>query len=104
MTRIKIDQFSISVNGHSSAPRVNDCDLVCCAVSTLVCTLSFAVEEWYNKGKLNERPKIVTNSGEAFIGFNPKSEYINELETAFNAFVVGFMALSNQYGEYIKIE
>lgn len=103
MTVIELRKYGVEAHGHSQSPRVNDCDLVCCAVSTLVCTLSYSVQKWWDEGKLQELPEIHTQTGSALISFMPKEEFENELNIAFDVIRLGLKTLSLQYSEYLCI-
>lgn len=103
MTVIEFKEYGIEAHGHSNAPRVNDSDLVCCAVSTLVCTLAYSVQKWWDDGKLQKLPVIDTDAGNAVIYFEPKQKYKNEIRAAFDVIKSGLTQLSKQYGDYICV-
>lgn len=101
MTKITISEFEVTAEGHAEAQRVNDYDLVCCAISTLLGTLGNALLDMYNDNLLCTPPKIKQKSGYVHIKAEPKKEYEVIVKQVFKSFMLGLEILSKQYPKNI---
>ena len=104
MTNITVKYLEIEANGHANAQRINDYDLVCCSVSTLLGTLGNALLDMYYDGFMVSPPAIEQRSGYVHIKAEPKTSKKEIVERVFNSFVLGLTILSEQYPKNIKID
>lgn len=104
MTRIIISEYEVTAEGHAEAQRVNDYDLVCCAISTLLGTLGNALLDMYNDNLLCAPPKIKQKSGYVHIKAEPKKEYEAIVRQVFKAFAIGLEILAGQYPKNIVMD
>lgn len=91
--------FSISADGHAHAARnEEDHDLVCCAVSTIMCTLATSCA---NVEEVNT--VYHTSSGHAMVTVTDCMELWCEIAARFQMAVDGLMALGQQYPQSIRM-
>ena len=104
MVRVKIywDTPEIQIEGHAnSAPHGQD--LVCCAVSTLMETLSLYLEQMMKEGRLQDL-KNDRESGRVYLCPQATPWTAEELFIVIKMAATGFKALANQYSEYVTFE
>jgi uncharacterized protein YsxB (DUF464 family) len=103
MVNVKIGLMELEVKGHAESPRVNDCDLVCCAVSILTETLSRYMEHYMEGGYLAALDQQI-KPGDSYIRAKPYGWSAGHTVTAFETIRYGLRALAEEYPEYIKLE
>ena len=99
MIKIKIEETNkhihIEVKGHANYNIVGQ-DIVCSAISTLLQTLCYSLEEL-----TNDKVNISLESGNSFVNiYKPhcKSRIL------VGSFFIGCKEISNTYEDYVKIE
>lgn len=104
MTKVNITETEIYAYGHSNAPRnEQDNDLVCCAVSTLMCTLAREVEKHWLSGNTKAYPLVELKAGDSIVYCEPTRRAKKVVEETFSTIANGFRGLAEQYPDYIKI-
>lgn len=103
MTYITIGELEITLEGHAQAERINDSDLVCCAISTLTGTLANVLLTAYNDGKLKEQPTLILNDGYACLSCKPRPKHFQATKDIIEAFSVGYKVLAEQYPQNVQI-
>jgi uncharacterized protein YsxB (DUF464 family) len=97
-----VNQPYLNVSGHANSDEIGK-DLVCCALSILVDSLSryMAVKE--EEGALHYLANEV-QEGSALIAALPTERSAQEVRGAFEMAREGLRALADEYPEYIKLE
>ena len=104
MVRVKIywDTPEIQIEGHANtAPKGQD--LVCCAVSMMIETLSLYMENMMKEGRLLDL-KSDRESGRVYLCPQPVPWAVDELYIAIKMAATGFRVLAEQYSEYVTFE
>ncbi|MDD7358074.1 MAG: ribosomal-processing cysteine protease Prp [Eubacterium coprostanoligenes] len=104
MTKITIKKYEVTAEGHAKAQRINDNDLVCCAISTLLGTLGNALLDMYYDNLLCTPPKIKQKSGYMHIKAEPKKKYEDMTIRVIRSFTIGLEVLAEQYPKNIIID
>lgn len=108
MTEIKIDKFKrgydISIKGHAGAVRnEQDNDLVCCAISTLVCAACNMIELLTESGKAQESIAIA-EPGMSRLYIKAMPQETRYIQGVMDTFIIGLEGIREVYPEYINIK
>ena len=103
MVKIRIGVAELEMKGHARADRVNDNDLVCCALSMLTETLSRYMEMCKEYGYLRTLEQKI-EPGDSFIRAIPYGWAASKVITAFEVIKYGIRALAEEYPENIRLE
>lgn len=96
------DKLRMEITGHAkSAPYGQD--LVCAAVSTLICTLAEAVKQLYIY-RLTDDFELEVEEGNALIRCKPDDHIKFAVAAIFETFFLGMMMLAQQYPDYVQCE
>lgn len=101
MTTITYKRYpkaSLTIEGHSLAPRVSDHDLCCAAVSMLSCTIMQRIHDL----ALNSKA-IYSSDAYVHIEFAPLGKNGRRGMEALNTVITGFKLLGEKYPDNIKI-
>ena len=101
MIEVYSSQYCIEIHGHARYD-VPGRDIVCAAVSALICTLCIAMEKERCQGHLKQLESC-SKSGFARVWAPPISAYEPRVALLFEAVLSGLEALAEEYSEYIKI-
>ena len=96
-------EFYLHVTGHAGSKGANDTyDMVCCAVSTLVYTLAWRIQEELAHSRLANE-SLTLDKGEAVIRVTPKpGEYVSSL-CSFETILAGLRMLAKQFPDHVKV-
>lgn len=97
-----MEKHQLKIDGHANADEFGK-DLVCCAVSILVQTLSRYIEARKTTGDLISAVNVI-ESGKAEITAEPRAWFEREITAAFATVRLGLRALAEDYPENIKME
>lgn len=88
--------ISFKVSGHAEyAPKGSD--IICAAASILLYALAAEVVEMDCDGKLEEKPRIRLENGDAAVECRPRAEFYSEAEHYFKLAETGFSILEHEY-------
>lgn len=93
------DIYRVTVKGHAHSAEKGK-DLICAAVSTLVCTLAANVSNISEH--LREPITIRLDDGDAEIHCTPVRAMRNTVKLVFDSVCVGFDLLARKYPEFIS--
>lgn len=95
----KPNSFSIVATGHANAPRNEDGrDLVCCAISTLMCTLANSCAQIMGPATVYH-----TKSGMAELTVANVMTAPDEIKPRLQMLIDGFRVLEQQYPQNIRM-
>ena len=96
-----VDQPYLNVSGHANTDEIGK-DLVCCAISMLVESLSRFMAMKEEEGALHYLANEV-DAGNALITAYPLERSAQEVRGAFELVREGMRALANEYPDYITL-
>ena len=94
--------LSLTVTGHAGQAAAGQ-DVVCAAASILVYTAAQVVQAMYEGGRLEEKPVIRLEAGDAAIVCRPTGAAFAEALHAYTVIQTGFLLLARDYPEYIQV-
>jgi len=106
MTEITIykfgDEFSIECKGHAGYAEQGK-DIVCSACTILALTLAERLEEMYDEGFFQERPRIILEEGKAEISCLPKRSSEEDVYSLYKLIQTGYWVLQETYRDHVKL-
>lgn len=103
MIKIEYERGShrVTVEGHAKSAEKGK-DLVCCAVSTLCCTLAANAERIATFHEMARRPSIVLEDGHADIKCDAVHGYDDVVTLMFDTVCTGFEMMAANYPDYVS--
>lgn len=95
------EKSSLTVFGHAHYGEKGK-DIVCAAVSSLVCTVAQAVELLYKDGILKDRPKTELSDGNAFIEWSAADDKKLIATAATDYTIRGLERIAGEYPDYVR--
>ena len=94
---------TLNLQGHAGSGPYGQ-DLVCAAVTALVYALAQRLQQWEQKGALEDPAEIQLGSGKAQISAIPKGDYEAQVTEDFCLISGGLKFLETHYPERIRVE
>jgi uncharacterized protein YsxB (DUF464 family) len=94
--------LKMKIDGHSGFAK-KGYDIVCSAASILTCTVNQIVEQAWNNGQLQDKPKIRLREGKGYIACKPTAEGYSHVREAFKFAEVGFILLAHNYPQNVDV-
>lgn len=93
----------LELQGHAAAAPKGQ-DLVCAAVSALVCALGDYVRQLEKEGALASAPEVALAAGKARICAEAKASAAAQLEGAFETVLGGLALIARSYPRNLRLE
>jgi uncharacterized protein YsxB (DUF464 family) len=94
--------FKMKIDGHSGYAR-KGYDIVCSAASILTCTVNQIVEQAWNNGQLQDKPKIRLSEGKGYMSCKPTEDGYFHIREAYKFAEVGFILLAGNYPQNVDV-
>lgn len=102
MIQIELKDYTLTAKGHANYDEEKGKDIVCAAISTLICTLvdsldglAFAMEDGSLDANLID--------GDAFVTCKPKPEYEANVQMAYWTILNGLKMVADSYPENVTL-
>lgn len=100
--KINMDALEMQMDGHANSDEWGK-DLICCAISTLVETLSRHLEQQMTDGQLIDLHEEI-EAGHVYIQAHPYGWSRKDIWIAFKVIREGLRAIAKENGKYIKLK
>lgn len=98
----KNESISLKLSGHAGAGKKGS-DIVCAAATMLCYTAAQVIQYMFGEDKLEKKPEIRLEEGNACVIAVPKEEYYNECLHTFFVVQAGYALLEKSYPKNVAL-